>query len=602
MHRLTLFPQTDSPVTIITLPALPDVVNLRSLKENTLLVTEEEWERVDRAIAQIEEDKQQSKQTSPRGEKTIVYSKKDLAEAYSKCQKKMSSDAAVPPIRHVVRTNEAQECFEYSVVALTQFDTEKKQWRDYHFAIYSTSLDRGAFGKIEVAQARSSQQEHGQPVWWVLKKQLIGLGGHLTTLTEATTEQEIAISVGSSPRAKTRMRRSKSKLGEPPQVAYLMQFAPGCSIEKFLKREYAWHFETFSYSPLISPLVRLEVIVRMIKEVMKLHEQNYVHGDIKAANFVVDWVSKSVKLVDYGATHQLNEDNQFYTDKLIGTSIHLSPQLREQLKAQLNGGQPIFCLNKATDAYALGIAIADFLHLLETVDSEVRHDVCLWGDKNFVAYNDRACGVDGYHDLFLFNETLDKTTLAAMLEVVHHLVDDNELTRWTVAEALEKVAALKKAYIESNQLAESQPESQPQIRVGMLDVAAYLKLTECEREQQQHDLLAQYEEIVLFEVSDQVRSLNEYFYALRALSQFQMTEDIDGNYALKRRGLIVHDKVFIGTDLLAIHAKIKNYVEGLSLPSRLVNSREFELNHADPSMGNAPQTLSDRERPSFARV
>jgi serine/threonine protein kinase len=593
-----LFPQTGCSVTTIHLPALPDVVNLGCLKGNIALMTEEEWEKVDIAIGYIEDEKQRNKQTSPRGEKTIVYSKKDLAEAYHQFQSKQSEQDRQHAAGETMQAEKAQESFEYSVVALSQFDHAKQMWRDYHFAIYSTSLDRGAFGKIEVAQARPSQQADGQPVWWVLKKQLVGLGGHTATLTEAAAEQEIAIKIGSSPRAKTRMRRSKSKLGEPPQVAYLMQFAPGCSIEKFLKREYAWHYETSTYSPLITPLVRLEVILQMMKEVVKLHQQNYVHGDIKAANFVVDWVRKQVKLVDYGATHKLDEHGQFYPDKLIGTSIHLSPELREQLKAHLDSKQAVFRLNVKTDAYALGVTIADFLHLLESVDPAMKSDVRLWGDTNYVAYNDPVSGIDGYHDLFLFNETLDKTTLAAVLDVVHHLVEPDEDTRWTVELALKKMNALKQTYIESDLLT----HSRSQIRIGMIDINWYLKQSEAEREIIQRDLLDRYEEVVLFEMTKKVRSLNEYFYVLRGLSQFQMIQGADGNSALKRRGLIVHDQVFIGDDFAAIQSEIKKYVDGLSLPAIIIDPSCAELNQKNQSLEEPASKDSDKKRLSPAKM
>lgn len=559
MQRLNLFAIANKPVTIVTLPCLPSIVDLHQLNEDAQLMTREEWERVDTAIAQLEREKKAQGEISPRGEKTILYSKKELSEA-------------------IQRAFDDQRCegFDYSIVVLSQLNHQTQSLKSYHYAIYTKKLDQGAFGKIEVAQARPEQHDPDYPHWWVLKKQLVDMDGRSVTLAEATTEQAIAISVGRSPRAATRMRRSRSKLGN--QVPFLMELAPGCSIEKLLKREYAWQYHTQSLQPLIPALVRLELTIQMLREVIKLHQKNYVHGDLKAANFVVDLANKSVRLVDYGTARSMDQDKQVRLDRPIGTSINLTLKLRARLAEWLNKETIDFCLNEATDAYAFGITMADLWHLLETIDDSVRYDVRLWENSSYVAANKNISNIDEQDDLFVFNETADKVTLASILEIIHHLIEPEENLRWNLQEALDAVEALKASCVERI----SADGLYSPIKVEAVDVGRYLQSDAAGKEKLYTELSQRCHEIIFFDLNKKIRSLNEYYAVLRAFTHVDFEQDAEGNYSLKRRGFTVHDKVFVGLDGDSICSEIKMYLEKMNIPLVLTNPEVFGALHEQP--------------------
>lgn len=73
---------------------------------------------------------------------------------------------------------------------------------------------------------------------------------------------------------------------------------------------------------------RLEIAIQAAEALKKLHDEGYVHRDVKLSNFVMDRKDGKVRLIDFGDACKTEKPKSFAQDKaLVGTPIYMAPEL-----------------------------------------------------------------------------------------------------------------------------------------------------------------------------------------------------------------------------------------------------------------------------------
>jgi serine/threonine protein kinase len=91
--------------------------------------------------------------------------------------------------------------------------------------------------------------------------------------------------------------------------------------------------------------------IRQLLNILKcLHDNDYVHFDLKLENIVID-EEGILKLIDAGSLTKINNDNNESTVIVRGTGKFMAPELRAKVQYRNDN------LLKATDIYSLGIIL-----------------------------------------------------------------------------------------------------------------------------------------------------------------------------------------------------------------------------------------------------
>lgn len=100
---------------------------------------------------------------------------------------------------------------------------------------------------------------------------------------------------------------------------------------------------------LLPEAVVLELGARVAEALNHAHREGVVHRDIKPANILVDWVSQTVKVSDFGCAH-LTDGERSRSGLIVGSPAYMAP---EQL-----AGVPV---DGRADLYALGVLMFQLL-------------------------------------------------------------------------------------------------------------------------------------------------------------------------------------------------------------------------------------------------
>ena len=99
----------------------------------------------------------------------------------------------------------------------------------------------------------------------------------------------------------------------------------------------------------------LEIFVKIVKAVKKIHEKNIIHRDIKPSNIIVD-INNSIKIIDFGSSMNISEKNKGYLKWTPG----YSPLEMYSLKAESD---------QKTDIYSLCALLYFMLNKYRPMDS-----------------------------------------------------------------------------------------------------------------------------------------------------------------------------------------------------------------------------------------
>ena len=99
----------------------------------------------------------------------------------------------------------------------------------------------------------------------------------------------------------------------------------------------------------------LEIFVKIVKAVKKIHEKNIIHRDLKPSNIIVD-INNSIKIIDFGSSINISEKNKGYLKWTPG----YSPLEMYSLKAEND---------QKTDIYSLCALLYFMLNKYRPMDS-----------------------------------------------------------------------------------------------------------------------------------------------------------------------------------------------------------------------------------------
>lgn len=106
----------------------------------------------------------------------------------------------------------------------------------------------------------------------------------------------------------------------------------------------------YTHAPKLLPeLLTLRAVEQVAQALDCAHRQGIVHRDVKPANVLLDWVSQTIKLTDFGLAG-LNGVSSTGTGIVLGTPAYMAPE-------QLAGGLP----SVSTDLYAVGVLLFELL-------------------------------------------------------------------------------------------------------------------------------------------------------------------------------------------------------------------------------------------------
>ncbi|XXQ32488.1 Protein kinase domain-containing protein [Plasmodiophora brassicae] len=78
----------------------------------------------------------------------------------------------------------------------------------------------------------------------------------------------------------------------------------------------------------------VEIMRQLVNAVAFMHDRHIVHGDIKPSNIMIDWTSHpgclKVKLIDFGASHILDENDDATTRVTQGSPEFMAPEAVER--------------------------------------------------------------------------------------------------------------------------------------------------------------------------------------------------------------------------------------------------------------------------------
>ena len=99
----------------------------------------------------------------------------------------------------------------------------------------------------------------------------------------------------------------------------------------------------------------LEIFVKIVKAVKKIHEKNVIHRDLKPSNIIVD-INNNIKIIDFGSSINISEKNKGYLKWTPG----YSPLEMYSLKAEND---------QKTDIYSLCALLYFMLNKYRPMDS-----------------------------------------------------------------------------------------------------------------------------------------------------------------------------------------------------------------------------------------
>ncbi|MDX1811520.1 MAG: serine/threonine-protein kinase, partial [Gammaproteobacteria bacterium] len=98
----------------------------------------------------------------------------------------------------------------------------------------------------------------------------------------------------------------------------------------------------------------LAIAIKVAQILGQLHEQDFVHKDIKPSNILIEPESGELRLIDFGITSELSRERQsiILPDRLEGSLAYISPEQTGRMNRDLD---------YRSDYYSLGITLFELL-------------------------------------------------------------------------------------------------------------------------------------------------------------------------------------------------------------------------------------------------
>lgn len=96
----------------------------------------------------------------------------------------------------------------------------------------------------------------------------------------------------------------------------------------------------------------IEMAIKCLKEIKKIHNMNYVHADLKPENFMLDDNDK-VYSIDFGLAKKLKGNQKYTLAEAAGTTLYAAPEIKSNFAIFFDRAK----YSKASDLYAFGIML-----------------------------------------------------------------------------------------------------------------------------------------------------------------------------------------------------------------------------------------------------
>ncbi|EKD72494.1 MAG: hypothetical protein ACD_45C00661G0001 [uncultured bacterium] len=214
------------------------------------------------------------------------------------------------------------------------------------YAIYreeqQIELGKGGYGAVKLAQCQRTGK------WFALK--ILDLNYTPSEFLENEHANLTALKklIGS-------LGKRKSSKNSTQKAFFLMNFEKGLPLFDLLEHclqkkepEYSW-----------PALMWLNIAIKVLEAVQKIHAQGFVHADLKLENLLYDPVTNEVNAVDFAFAKQSRDKKQtadtFFIESkhACGTPHYAAPELRKK--------QPIYSYSAKTDIFALWLVLYQLL-------------------------------------------------------------------------------------------------------------------------------------------------------------------------------------------------------------------------------------------------
>lgn len=294
------------------------------------------------------------------------------------------------------------------------------------------ALGSGSFGQVLLAQDLQTGQ------FYALKKQQIEKGNDyrlnaikaefdiLKDLGEVPYQsdlpvQEFAIEVPleseEEEEEKEEKEEEKSTTTEQLELTVLMELIKGFSIESLTDKEDEILNEKIAEadeqgieitkemlpSPLVSPLMRIQMAIAAIKAEIVVQEAGYLHRDASPGNIIFDPATQTAKMIDFGHSRKLTDG--ICQSGIQGPTVGLPLEIRAELAKLLNSidegdiyNPTDLIFNDATESYTVAVTLSVLFGLFEPFDGDVRqweNRAPIIASTDHPSFEWNTCGLEG---------------------------------------------------------------------------------------------------------------------------------------------------------------------------------------------------------------
>lgn len=378
-----------------------------------------------------------------------------------------------------------------------------KQDDDY-FAIYrgrKKGLGKGSYGQVKLVQNLITGE------WVVVKVQAIGSKSQLERLNNevaALTKTKKAIM---TPQHDPILLHRESQHKKRMQSYLLMKLAKGRDLHELRDK-----------SPHYPPIIYINAILDMLQEIKTLHDEKFLHRDIKLDNILFDLSNGNLSLIDLGFAHPFSNKRKLPDTDYLGTDGYIADELTT--------GKNTYFYAEKTEIFAVGVTIGKLLKYIEKIDLLETETKIFYYDSIKLAANS------------VLNFSEDSNLNGAIYSYTQRMTDSQSNQRPTVLQSIKFFQQIKKQLSVHDRT----------VSIGLVDVVEFIKI---------------------FNQPDKI-VLNNYINNLKQYDRISlMTQQLDNDpyfyvkwkRVLENLGLVVTGDMFHGLPVSEIANELTSQVQ-----------------------------------------
>lgn len=271
-------------------------------------------------------------------------------------------------------------------------------------------LGQGGFGKVKLVQNLDTGD------WMAIK--VIKIEKSLSENDKAAAKNSIEWEAYFLEKLKQGSRRVFSKKGAPsealsntPDKTYMMvKLKRGKNLYRTLGKSY------FSYAE------RIDIAIKLLTELQKIHDEGILHRDIKLENIMYDPATKSASIIDFGLASTVNSPYH----SLCGTALYIAPEIwraqfpNREVNQKAAVVDPTNVYSAASDLFAMGRVFQDLFGITDNSPMFIDFD------------QTEMSNTFGFHDKNLDVNDFPKQTYKEIRNLVKKMLLNNPSQRPTL--------------------------------------------------------------------------------------------------------------------------------------------------------------------------